>query len=95
MRLTRSGAVRENRVVEFDEGRLIAWNPAEVGGTPPGHLWRWQLSDVDGGTRVVHTYDWTALTDPHRVVRARSTTADKLAASIDRLAALVETDARR
>src|ERR1700728_5244480 len=32
------GAVRENHVVEFDEGRRIAWPPAEPGQPPPGHL---------------------------------------------------------
>ena len=90
MKLTR-GQIRENHVVEFEEGRLIAWRPSEPGKTPPGHLWRWELEPTDdGGTRVTHTYDWTELTDPNRVERARKTTSDKLAASIERLAALVE-----
>lgn len=35
--LTR-GSVRENHVVEFDEGWLVAWRPAEPGAEPPGHL---------------------------------------------------------
>src|SRR5258705_6513474 len=34
------GSDRTNHVVEFDEGRLIAWRPSEVGNRPPGHLWR-------------------------------------------------------
>jgi uncharacterized protein YndB with AHSA1/START domain len=38
-----NGGVRENHVVEFEEGRLIAWRPAEVGQPQPGHLWRWEL----------------------------------------------------
>jgi RNA polymerase sigma factor (sigma-70 family) len=85
------GAVRENHVVEFDEGRLIAWRPSEPGGTPPGHLWRWELEALaDGRTRVTHTYDWSQLTDEKRQVRARATTADKLQLSVDRLAALAE-----
>lgn len=37
------GETRENHVVEFEEGRRIAWRPAEPGRTPPGHLWRWEL----------------------------------------------------
>jgi uncharacterized protein YndB with AHSA1/START domain len=87
------GADRENHVVEFDEGRLIAWRPSEPGTPPPGHLWRWQLEPVDATTTVVtHTYDWTDLTDPNRLPRARATTAEKLSASIDRLAALAEAD---
>ncbi|MEP6463894.1 MAG: polyketide cyclase, partial [Frankiaceae bacterium] len=34
--------------------------------------------------------DWTDLTDEERLPRARATTADKLQASLDRLAALAE-----
>jgi uncharacterized protein YndB with AHSA1/START domain len=85
------GSVRENHVVEFEEGRRLAWMPAEVGKKPPGHLWRWELEPVGASrTRVTHTYDWTKLTDRKRLPRARATTADKLGASLDRLAALAE-----
>jgi uncharacterized protein YndB with AHSA1/START domain len=88
--LTR-GEVRENHVVEFDEGRRIAWRPAEPGRQPPGHLWRWELEPVGPSvTQVTHTYDWTQLTDETRLPRARATTAGKLMASLDRLAALAE-----
>ena len=90
MMLTRGG-VRENHVVEFDEGRRIAWLPAEPGQDPPGHLWRWELAPTGASrTRVTCTYDWTRLTDEARLPRARATTADRLRASIDRLAALAE-----
>ena len=86
-----SGNVRENHVVEFVEGRRIAWRPSVPGQAPPGHLWRWELEPIDSAhTRVTHTYDWTQLTDPKRIPRAQATTADKLRASIDRLAALAE-----
>jgi uncharacterized protein YndB with AHSA1/START domain len=85
------GAVRHNHVVEFEEGRLIAWRPSEPGGEPPGHLWRWTLEPIgDGTTRVTHTYDWSQLTDPARLERARATTADRLETSLDRLAELVQ-----
>jgi uncharacterized protein YndB with AHSA1/START domain len=90
MTLTR-GSVRENHVVEFEEGRRMAWMPAEPGRERPGHLWRWELEPVGAArTRVTHTYDWTQLTDSRRLPRARATTADKLQASLDRLAALAE-----
>jgi uncharacterized protein YndB with AHSA1/START domain len=90
MTLTR-GDVRQNHVVEFDEGRRIAWTPAEPGKAPPGHLWLWELEPIDSSrTIVTHTYDWTALTDEERLPRARATTADKLLASLDRLADLAE-----
>ncbi|NNG20081.1 polyketide cyclase [Naumannella sp. ID2617S] len=85
------GSVRENHVVEFTEGRLIAWQPAEPGARPPGHLWRWELEPLeDGRTRVTHTYDWTGLTDSNRIPRARRTTADWLRASLSRLADVAE-----
>ncbi len=41
-----------------------------------------------------HTYDWTELTDPNRLPRARATTPAKLRGSIDRLAALAEQEPR-
>ena len=92
MTLTK-GTVRENHVVEFVEGRLIAWKPAEPGQPPVGHLWRWQIEPIDDErSLVVHTYDWTELHDEARLHRARATTSDWLAASLDRLAALAERD---
>jgi uncharacterized protein YndB with AHSA1/START domain len=88
---TTKGRTRENRVVEFDEGRRIAWLPSEPGQAAPGHLWRWELEPVDDTqTRVTHTYDWSRLTDESRFERARWTTAERLLASIDRLADLAE-----
>jgi uncharacterized protein YndB with AHSA1/START domain len=90
MTLTK-GTVRENHVVDFDEGRRIAWRPAEPGQEPPGHLWLWALEPIDSShTLVTHTYDWTELRDVERFPRARATTADKLRASLDRLAVLAE-----
>ncbi|MBK9180679.1 MAG: SRPBCC family protein [Acidimicrobiales bacterium] len=41
-----------NTVVEFDEGRRIAWR--HMG----GHVWRYELEPVEGGTRVVETFDY-------------------------------------
>jgi uncharacterized protein YndB with AHSA1/START domain len=86
-----AGSLRENHVVEFDEGRRIAWRPSESGKRPPGHLWRWELEPLtETRTRVTHTYDWSQLTDENRLPRARRTTPDRLRASIDRLAEIVE-----
>lgn len=85
------GSVRENHVVKFEEGRRIAWRPAEPGQEPPGHLWVWELDPIDSlRTRVTHTYDWTQLTDEKRFTRARATTGQRLLASLDQLAALAE-----
>lgn len=50
-----------NEVVEFEEGRRIAWQTR-----PPsplaarcvgGRIWRYELEPVDGGTRVRETWD--------------------------------------
>ena len=61
MTLTRDGAIRENHVVEFEEGRRIAWRPAEPGQRPPGHLWRWEL---EPGRRITHPGDLHLRLDP-------------------------------
>ena len=43
-----------NRVVEYEEDRLIAWRHFA------GHRWRWELRPVDPDTtEVVETFDWT------------------------------------
>ncbi len=47
-----------NRVVEFEEGRRIAWT--HIGGA----RWRYELEPVDGGTRVTETFDWSTATVP-------------------------------
>jgi uncharacterized protein YndB with AHSA1/START domain len=86
-----NGAVRENHVVEFIEATKIAWRPAEPGKPPPGHLWRWELSEINSTlTNVTHTYDFTALTDAKRLEKARSTTPEMLRESMDNLAMLAQ-----
>ncbi|MEP9363197.1 SRPBCC family protein [Nocardioides sp. CN2-186] len=41
----------KNRVVEFEEGRLIAWRHLGA------HRWRYDLEPVEGGTQVTETWD--------------------------------------
>jgi uncharacterized protein YndB with AHSA1/START domain len=41
-----------NTVVEFEEGRLIAWRHFHR------HVWRWELSAVEAGTSTAETFDW-------------------------------------
>lgn len=91
------GTVRESRVVEFEEARRIAWLPIdERTGSAPGHLWRYELEPLSDGTTLVrHTYDWTNLSDPRRLDRARLTTPDRLQASLKRLAEVAEAAAQR
>ena len=41
----------DNTVVEFEEGRRIAWR--HIG----GHVWRYLLEPVTGGTKVTEQFD--------------------------------------
>ena len=85
------GVERENHVVDFVEGRRIAWMPSEVGEPPLGHMWIWEIEAAgDESVLVRQTYDWTRLRDPKRLPRAQSTTVETLLASMERLKALAE-----
>jgi hypothetical protein len=48
-----------NRVVEFEDGRRIAWRHFN------GHVWRYLFEPVDGGTEV--TEQWDARTAKNRL----------------------------
>ena len=90
MHLT-NGQSRTNYVVEFSEGRVIAWNPAPTGEAARGHLFRWELRPLnETATEVTHTYDWTQLVDESRFERARSYTEQALLNSVNRLSLKVE-----
>jgi hypothetical protein len=45
----------KNTVVEFEEGRRIAWRHFGR------HIWRYELEPVDGGTLVTETFDWSGV----------------------------------
>lgn len=42
-----------NRVVEFEEGRRIAWTHVSRA------VWRWEFVDAEGGTQVTESFDWS------------------------------------
>jgi hypothetical protein len=42
-----------NRVVEFEEGRRVAWMHFSRA------VWRWEFVDVEGGTQVTESFDWS------------------------------------
>lgn len=50
-----------NKVVEFEEGRLLAW--AHFG----GHRWRYELEPVEGGTKVTESFDWSTARAPKMI----------------------------
>lgn len=74
-----------NEVVEFEEGRLIAWR--HFG----GHIWRYELEPVDGGTNVTETFDGSTSRAP--IVLALMGVEKKhpaaMEATLERLAGLV------
>jgi uncharacterized protein YndB with AHSA1/START domain len=76
-----------NRVVEFEEGRRIAWT--HIGGA----RWRYELEPVEGATRVTETYDWSTtgpLYDPGiRVLGFPRRNQAGIERTLDRLAELV------
>ncbi len=45
--------VTANRVVEFDEPRRIAWHHTSR------FVWRYELEEVEGGTRVTESFDYS------------------------------------
>ena len=83
--------VTDNRVVEFEPDRRLAWATGRRGQPPAGVRWGWQLTPLaEAGTRIVHTYDWSRVTDLAVLARVSfpRVSPDQLQASIDRLIAL-------
>ncbi|MGA1363059.1 MAG: SRPBCC family protein [Ilumatobacteraceae bacterium] len=72
-----------NEVVEFEEGRRIAWR--HFG----GHVWRYILEPVEGGTKVTEQFDWTNNRSPLmlKVMRAQENNAKSIEKTLDNLRA--------
>lgn len=72
-----------NVVVEFEEGRRIAWR--HMG----RHRWRYELEPVDGGTRVTETFDVSTVPAPMRplVRMAGRSNGEAIEKTLDRLVA--------
>ncbi|WP_406830057.1 SRPBCC family protein [Pedococcus sp. KACC 23699] len=80
-----------NRVVEFEEGRLIAWR--HFG----GHRWRYLLEPVGEGTRVTESFDYSMYAAPQRLlIEALGFPARNrqgIAATLHKLKSVAEADA--
>lgn len=80
-----------NRVVEFEEDRLIAWR--HVG----AHRWRYELAPTgDGGTRVTETWDLSPYLLPARLALGAlfgARTEKALAGTMVKLKQAAEADA--
>ncbi len=75
-----------NKVVEFDENRLIAWQHLGK------HRWRYELEPSEDGTLVTETFDWSTSTLPKAIELAGYPKAHlgNIERTLDRLAELVE-----
>lgn len=77
----------QNKVVEFEENRLIAWRHFN------GHRWRWELTPVGDEqtgdrTQVTETFDWSTAKWPWLIGISRfpQKNKDGIERSLDRLA---------
>ena len=72
-----------NEVVEFDEPKQIGWR--HFG----GHIWRYILEPVDGGTRVTEQFDWNKSKSPLvlKLQGALNKNQKSMEATLERLAA--------
>jgi uncharacterized protein YndB with AHSA1/START domain len=85
----------ENRVVEFDEGKRIAWQTGPTGSAGrfiAGRVWRYELEPTDGDTLVRES--WDIRSDHQRVLLKLgriwwNKTRRDMERTLDRLAALV------
>ena len=84
-----------NTVVMFEPDAVIAWRTTALGGLIGGRTWKYELVPVEGGTHVRET--WDIGHDKQRLFLRRGgmprSTRQAMQATLDRLAALVETPA--
>ena len=82
-----------NKVVEFEPDRRIAWQPTTFGGLVGGRIWRYELTPTEDGTLVRET--WDVSKDRQRPYLNMGSmprhSEDGMAATLARIAALVET----
>ncbi|WP_419947017.1 SRPBCC family protein [Candidatus Poriferisodalis sp.] len=78
----------KNRVLEFEENRLIAWAHWH------GQRWRYELeSQPDGSTLVRETFDWSTAKSPRGIelLGAHRKNVTNMEKTLERLAAVTET----
>ncbi len=78
-----------NEVVEFEEPSLIGWR--HLG----GHIWRYRLREVDGGTEITEEFDWRPSRAPHvlKAMKAPTKNAKAIEGTLARFAELFPEDA--
>ena len=88
MRMLGIGYRMTNRVVEYEEDRLIAWRH----GGP--HRWRYELEELpEGGTRVTETFDYSrGLPAFYVLMGMPANNARSIEKTLERLKAAAERD---
>ena len=78
-----------NTVVEFEEGRRIAWQPRPTNRLAAlvigGRIWRYELTPVGGGTLVRETWDIRAERVPWPLLAGRALTRRAMTRTLERL----------
>lgn len=78
-----------NTVVEFEEGRRIAWQPRPTNALAAkaigGRIWRYELEPVEGGTLVRETWDISQERVPPLLWPMRGLTRMSIDRTLDRL----------
>ncbi len=86
-----------NTVVEFDDGKRIAWQTGAKGIQGKffgGRIWRYELEPADGGTLVRESWDISQEKGPVknilRLSKAKDHTRDSMEKTLAKIATLVE-----
>lgn len=84
-----------NSVTAFVPGARVGWAPkvdptCELAGKlgdmeASGHTFTYDLREVDGGTEVTSTYDWTGVKDPQFEEMFPRVSQEQLAGTLDKL----------
>ncbi len=87
-----------NTVVEYEPDKVIAWQTSlagPLGRFLGGRIWRYQLEEDDGSTKVTETWDISKDKQAFflRLGRLHQQTATSMAKTLDRLAQLTESPA--
>lgn len=84
-----------NTVVEFEQDRRIAWQTVlsgPLGRFIGGRIWRYELDEVEGGTKITETWDISRDKQAFllRSGKVRQQTADSMSKTLERLAEITE-----
>jgi uncharacterized protein YndB with AHSA1/START domain len=84
-----------NTVVEFEPDRRIAWQTVKsgpLGRWLGGRIWRYELEQVAGGTKVTETWDLTRDKQAFLLKnsKVRGQTSTSMSKTLDRLAEITE-----